>query len=106
MKKNKIRITEIQEYLKKKGFAISKKNKVVIDEVQKYIKKKTFTITKKNKFNLKNNDLGSLSRTFFASLVIVSVFFISPIILKFKNENSFLSKDFENNSKNSLKIFI
>ena len=103
MKKNKIRIAEIQEYLKKKGFAISKKNKVVIDEVQKYIKKKTFTITKKNKFNLKNNDLGSLSRTFFASLVIVSVFFISPIIIKFKNENSILSKDFENNSKNDLK---
>ena len=40
MKKNNIRIAEIQEYLKKKGIAISKKNKVVIDEVQKYIKKK------------------------------------------------------------------
>jgi hypothetical protein len=42
MKKNKIRITEIQEYLKKKGFAISKKNKVVIDEIQKYIKKNIY----------------------------------------------------------------
>ena len=103
MKKNKITIAEIQEYLKKKGFAISKRNKAVIDEVQKYIKKKRFTVTKKSKLNLKTNDFGSLFRTFLASLIIISVFFISPIIIKFNNENSFLSKDFENNSKNSLK---
>ena len=103
MKKNRITIFEIQEYLKKKGFAISKKNKAVIDEVQKYIKKKGFSVTKKNKFNLNNNGFGSLFRTFLASLIIISVFFISPIIVKFNNENSFLSKDFENNSKNSLK---
>ena len=103
MKKNRITIFEIQEYLKKKGFAISKKNKAVIDEVQKYIKKKGFSVTKKNKFNLNNNGFDSLFRTFLASLIIISVFFISPIIVKFNNENSFLSKDFENNSKNSLK---
>ena len=103
MKKNRITIFEIQEYLKKKGFAISKKNKAVIDEVQKYIKKKGFSVTKKSKFNLNDNGLDSLLRTFLASLIIISVFFISPIIVKFNNENSFLSKDFENNSKNSLK---
>jgi len=103
MKKNIITIVEIQEYLKNKGFAISKKNKMVIDEVQKYIKKKKFIIAKKKKITLKDNDLGSLSRTFLASLIIISVFFISPIIVKFNNENSFLSKDFENNSKKNLK---
>tara|TARA_B100000780_G_scaffold3229_1_gene2659 strand:+ start:217 stop:1401 length:1185 start_codon:yes stop_codon:yes gene_type:complete len=103
MKKNKITISEIQEYLKKKGFAISIKNKKVIDEVQKYIKKKTFSIAKKKNFIQKKNNLGSLSRTFIASLIIIFVFSISPIIVKFKNENSFLSKNFENNSKNNLK---
>ena len=36
VKRNKISFFEIQEYLKKKGFAISKKNKTVIDEVQKW----------------------------------------------------------------------
>jgi len=101
--KKKITINQIQEYLKKKGFAISKKNKLIIDEVQRYIKKKRLTAIKKNKINLKNNDLHSLSRTLLASLVIISVFFISPMIVKFNNESSFLSKDFENNSKNSLK---
>jgi len=103
MKKNKIIFNEIQEYLKKKGFAISKQNKSVIDEVQKYIKKKRFDVLKKSKFNLKNNNLGSISRTFLASLIIISIFYISPIIVKFNTENSFLSKDFENNSKNNLK---
>ena len=103
MKKNRITIVEIQEFLKKKGFAISKKNKTVIDEVQKYIKKKSFTIAKKSNFNLKNNNAGSLSRTFLASLLIIFIFFISPIIIKFNSENLLLSKDFENNSKNNLK---
>ena len=103
VKKNIITISEIQEYLKKKGFAISKRNKSVVNEVQKFLKKKKFIITKKNRFNLKNNDFGSLSRTFLASLIIISIFFISPIIVQFKNENSFLSKEFENNSKNNLK---
>ena len=103
MKKNKITIAEIQEYLKKKGFAISKKNKAVIDEVHKYIKKKKFAIIKKSELNLKTNDFGSLPRVFLSSLIIISIFFISPIIVKFNNKNLFLSKDFENNSKNSLK---
>tara|TARA_B110001450_G_scaffold77707_1_gene73822 strand:+ start:40 stop:1224 length:1185 start_codon:yes stop_codon:yes gene_type:complete len=103
MKKNKIIITEIQDYLKKKGIAISKKNKVVIDEVHKYIKKKKFSVIKRSKLNLKTNDFGSLSRVFLSSLIIISIFFISPIIVKFNNKNSFLSKDFENNSKNNLK---
>ena len=103
MKKNRITIVEIQEFLKKRGFAISKKNKTVIDEVQKYIKKKSFTIAKKSNFNLKNNNAGSLSRTFLASLLIIFIFFISPIIIKFNSENLLLSKDFENNSKNNLK---
>ena len=102
MKKNKITISEIQAYLKNKGFAISKKNKTVIDEVQKYIKNKKFNLTKKNKFNLKENNLGSISRTFLASLIIISIFFVSPIIVKFNNKKLFLSKNFENNSKNNL----
>jgi len=103
VKRNKISFFEIQEYLKKKGFSISKKNKTVIDEVQKYIKKKTFTIIKKDNFNQKKNDLGSLSRTFIASLIVIIFFFISPIIVKFNNESSLFSNNFENNSKNNLK---
>ena len=43
-------------------------------------------------------------RTFLAQsmLIIISFFFISPIILDFTKERSLLSNDFENNSKNNL----
>ena len=38
-----------------------------------------------------------------ASLIIISIFFISPIVVDFTKNTSFISTDFENNSKNSLK---
>ena len=57
----------------------------------------------KKKNNLKPKFFGSLSRTALASLIIISVFFISPIVVEFTKKTSLLSIDFENNSKNSLK---
>ena len=80
-----------------------KKYKILHSNIQEYLKKNKFFVTKKNKLNPKKNDLGSLSRTFIASLIIILTFSIFPIILKFDSENSSLSKDFENNSKNDLK---
>lgn len=38
-----------------------------------------------------------------ASLIIISIFFISPTIIEFSKKTTFLSTDFENNSKNNLK---
>ena len=46
---------------------------------------------------------GNLSRTVLAGLIIMSDFFISPIVVQFSKKTSFTSVDFENNSKNSLK---
>ena len=60
-------------------------------------------IIMKKKNNLKPKFFGSLSRTALASLIIISVFFISPIVVEFTKKTSLLSIDFENNSKNSLK---
>jgi len=80
MKNNNFSIFEIKKYLNKKGFIISKK------------------IKNKNESNSRN-----ISRTFLASLVIISFFFITPIIIEFTKNTSFVSADFENNSKNSLK---
>ena len=57
----------------------------------------------KKKNNLKPKFFGTLSRTALASLIIISVFFISPIVVEFTKKTSLLSIDFENNSKNSLK---
>ncbi len=59
--------------------------------------------SKKKKFSKENEGLGTLSRTFLTSIMIIATFFITPIIIDFTKETSLLSKDFENNSKNSLK---
>ena len=55
------------------------------------------------KKNTKSNSLENLLRTVLASLTIVSLFFISPIVIDFTKTKSFSSVDFENNSKNNLK---
>ena len=47
--------------------------------------------------------LGNLSRTVLASLIIVSFFFISPLVVEFSKKTSLVSLNFENNSKNNLK---
>ncbi len=59
--------------------------------------------SKKKNFSKENESLGALSRTFLTSIMIVATFFIIPIIIDFTKDTSLLSKDFENNSKNSLK---
>ena len=59
MKKNKFSILEIKKYLKENGFIISKQKKI------------------KNKFI----GLDVLSKTFLASLIIISIFFITPLAI-------------------------
>jgi Bax protein len=66
------------------------------------MKKKIFPKSEKNN-NLEIVFFGNLSRTFLASLMIMSFFFISPIIVEFTKNTSFASVEFENNSKNNLK---
>ena len=93
MKKNK----NIIQGLKK----ILSKNKYKIPELKKILSKKIFDLKKKR--NLKENNLGSLTRTFLSSLIIMVIFFSIPIFLDFKEERKLLSKNYENNSKNEFK---
>ena len=80
------------------------KNKITFSEINKFLKKKKFIISKKNNNNtLSENGINSISRTFISSIVIISIFFVMPIIVEFINEKTKLSQDFENNSKNSFK---
>jgi len=58
---------------------------------------------KKEKIKKKNYSFDTLSRTFLASIIIISIFSISPIILEFSKNTSLTSTNFENNSKNNLK---
>ena len=64
-----------------------------------FLKKKNL----KKTINLDKNFFENLSRTFLSSLIIISFFFISPTIIDFTKNTSFVSADFENNSKNNLK---
>jgi len=78
------------------------KNKAFsIDQIRKYLNKKGFIISHKKIVKEKNN-IENISRTFLSSLIIISLFFIGPIIIDFTKNTSLISEDFENNSKNNL----
>ena len=78
-----------------------KKKIFSIDQIAKYFKKQYLLASKKKQNEEKN--IGSLTRTLLVSLLIISFFSISPIIIEFKKNTSLISSDFENNSKNDLK---
>ena len=105
--KKTISIVEIKNFLKKKGFKINKKRiDISILEIKNFLQKKGFVISKKKEREKKENNYGSLSRTFLTSLIIMSVFFISPLINDLRKQNKVFSKSFENDSKKDLKKLI
>ena len=77
------------------------KKKYSFFEIKKYLNKKGFIIKKKIK--TQESRLDNLSRTFLSSLIIISIFFIAPIAINLTKEKMIFSKDYENNSKTSLK---
>jgi len=78
-----------------------KNSEYSISIFKKYLKKKGLVENKIQKKSI--NDIGSISRTLISSLIIVSVFFIAPIISNFAKKKTQYSKDFQNNSTNSIK---
>jgi Bax protein len=57
---------------------------------------------KKKKIETQNT-FNNLFRTVLTSIIIISIFFISPMVVEFSKKTSLLSINFENNSKNNLK---
>jgi len=78
MKKNRITFNQIKEYLAEKGLILRKR--------------------KKNNF-FKNDSLNSLARTFLSSIFIISIFYVIPVFIEFKNERKLIFQEFENDSK-------
>ena len=78
MKKNRITFNQIKEYLNEKGLILRKR--------------------KKNNF-FKNDSLNSLARTFLSSIIIISIFYVIPVFIEFKNERKLIFQEFENDSK-------
>ena len=72
------------------------------NQIRKYLKKQAAKMSPKKK--IKNeSDIGNLFRVFLGSLIIMSFFIISPIVVEFSKNTSLASSDFENKSKNRLK---
>ena len=80
-----------------------KKKLISILETIKHLKKNGFIVSKKNKIKKKEINFGALSRTFLSSLIIISIFFITPLAVNLTKEKMISSKEYENNSKNNLK---
>ena len=80
-----------------------KKKIFLIDLIKKYLNKKYLTLNKKKQIENNKSDIGNISRTLLASLIIISFFSVSPIVVEFANNTSLTSEDFENNSKSNLK---
>ena len=79
------------------------KKKYSIFEIKKYLNKKGFVVKKKEKLQKDEIGINTLSRTFLSSLIIISIFFITPLAINLTKEKMIFSKDYENNSKNNLK---
>ena len=78
-----------------------KKNNFSFFEIKKYLDKKGFIVRKK--INEKNsNNIGAIARTLLSSLIIISFFFVTPLVIDLTKKEIILSKDYENNSKNKL----
>ena len=105
--KKKNSIKEIKEFLKKGRFKINKKKiEISILEIKNFLLKKGFVISKKKENIKKENSFESLTRTVLTSLIIILIFFISPLINDFRKQSLIISKDFENDSKKNLKKLI
>ena len=79
------------------------KNQITFSEIKKFLKKHDFKISKKKSTFLKDKSLNTLTRMLLSSIIIISIFFVMPIIVNFSSDRTLLSKDFENNSKNDFK---
>ena len=64
---------------------------------------KIYNKLKKQKIVKKANNFDTLTRTFLSSLIIISIFSITPLAINLTKEKMITSEDYENNSKNKLK---
>tara|TARA_B110000971_G_C19947784_1_gene471850 strand:- start:108 stop:1196 length:1089 start_codon:yes stop_codon:yes gene_type:complete len=67
------------------------KEKFSISEIKNFLKKKGFVIKKKQQSNY-----GSLSRTFLTSLIIILIFFVTPLVIDVTKKSTIISKENEN----------
>ena len=67
------------------------KKKYSIFEIKKYLNKKGFIVKKKIK--TQTSGLDNLSRTFLSSLIIISFFFITPLVINLSKDKMILNNN-------------
>ena len=82
------------------------KKKFSILEIKNFLKKKGLVINKIKKSTKNESKFGSLPRTFLTSLIIMSIFFITPLVIDLTKKSIIFSKGFENDSKKNLKKLV
>ena len=102
----KISILEFKNFLKKNKLIINKKKKEIqtisIFEIKNFIKKSGFVINKK-KNKKQESSFGSLAQTLITSIIIISIFSITPFVIDIKKKDSLFSKDSKNESVKKIK---
>jgi Bax protein len=81
------------------------KTQISILEIKNFLQKKGFVIRRK-KIKKQESSFGSLSQTLLTSLIIILIFFITPLVIDFTKQSTIFSNDFENDSKKVLKELI
>ena len=81
------------------------KTQISILEIKNFLQKKGFVI-KRKKIKKQESSFGSLPQTLLTSLIIISIFFITPLVIDFTKQSTIFSNDFENDSKKVLKELI
>ena len=80
----------------------NKKNIFALAYAKKFLNKKGLELFKKNNQIKSNNSFKSLSYTVLSSLILIIIFFSSPLIINFKNNLIIKSVEVKNNSKSNL----
>jgi len=80
----------------------NKKNLFTLAYAKKFLNKKGLELFKKSNQTRSSNSFKSLSYTVLSSLILIIIFFSSPIINNFKNNLITQSTEVTNNSKNKL----
>jgi len=80
----------------------NKKNLFTLEYAKKFLNKKGLELFKKNNQIKPSNSFKSLSYTVLSSLILIIIFFSSPLIINFTNNLITQSIEVTNNSKNKL----
>ena len=86
----------------KNKIMVSKKNLFTLAYAKKFLNKKGLELFKKNNQVKSSNSFKSLSYTLLYGAVLIIVFFLSPIIVDYKNKLVTKSIEVKNNSKSNL----